>query len=149
MRLREPPRDLRRGALILQRLAIVFLFRRQLQISGGEPAQILDPNDLLTGLFLHTVQHLSIGTQKFAAVYLLVHGTIKLWLIAGLLRKRLWYFPVAMTVFSLFIVYQLYRYTNTHSGWLLVITALDLVIIALTWHEYRGLKLERTASMDA
>ncbi|SAL85845.1 hypothetical protein AWB68_07822 [Caballeronia choica] len=108
-----------------------------------------DPHDLLASFLLHTVQHLSIGTQEFAAVYLLGHGTMKLWLIAGLLRKKLWYFPVAITVFTFFIAYQLYRYTITHSIWLLLITGLDLVIIALTWHEYRGYQRERKARTNA
>ena len=70
-----------------------------------------DPHDLVANFFLHTVQHISVGTQKFAAIYLLAHGVVKLWLIAGLLREKLWYFPVSIAVFGLFIVYQAYRYT--------------------------------------
>ncbi|MFT0167726.1 DUF2127 domain-containing protein [Paraburkholderia mimosarum] len=96
-----------------------------------------DPHDLVANFLLHSVQHLSVGTQKFAAIYLLAHGVIKLWLIIGLLRERLWYYPVSMAVFGLFIIYQLYRFSFTHSIWLLLVTALDGVILALTWHEYR------------
>jgi uncharacterized membrane protein len=98
-----------------------------------------DPHDLVANFLLHTVQNFSVGTQKFVAFYLLAHGVIKLWLIIGLLRRRLWYYPVAMIVFALFIVYQLYRFTYTHSVWLLLITVLDVIVIALTWHEYRFL----------
>ncbi len=98
-----------------------------------------DPHDFVANSLLHAVQHLSVGTQRFAAAYLLAHGVIKLWLIVGLLRQRLWYYPVAMVVFGAFVGYQLYRYTFTHSIWLLLITALDAVIIALTRHEYRYL----------
>lgn len=92
------------------------------------------------GVLVHSVQHLSAGTQHFAGIYLLAHGIIKLWLIIGLLRERLWYYPVALVAFALFIVYQLYRYAFTHSVWLLAVTALDLIVIALTWHEWRYLK---------
>ncbi len=99
-----------------------------------------DPHDLIANYLLHSAQNLSIGTQDFAAIYLLAHGVIKLWLIIGLLRKRLWYYPVAMFVFGLFIVYQLYRFTFTHSVWLLFITALDVIVIALTRHEWRYLR---------
>ena len=105
-----------------------------------------DPHDLVANFLLHTVQHLSVGTQEFAAVYLLGHGVIKLWLIVGLLRERLWYYPVSLVVFGAFVVYQLYRYTFTHSIWLLLITALDVVIIALTWHEYRYLRNKRSVA---
>lgn len=106
-----------------------------------------DPHDLVANFLLHTAQNISVGTQKFAAVYLLAHGLVKLWLIVGLLRERLWYFPVSIAVFGLFIVYQAYRYTFTHSGWLLLITALDVVVIAITWNEYRYLKKARKTAL--
>jgi uncharacterized membrane protein len=115
-----------------------FLLSVALWVTKEEFAE--DPHDIVANFLLHTVQNLSIGTQKFAALYLLAHGVIKLWLIIGLLRRRLWYYPVAMIVFALFIAYQLYRYTFTHSVWLLLITVLDIVVIALTWHEYRFLR---------
>ncbi|KIG11200.1 Protein of unknown function DUF2127 [Burkholderia sp. MR1] len=99
-----------------------------------------DPKDLVANLLLHAVQHLSISAQKFTALYLLAHGVIKLWLIIGLLRQKLWYYPVSIVGFGFFIAYQLYRYTLTHSLMLLLLTALDIAIIALTWHEYRYLQ---------
>jgi uncharacterized membrane protein len=108
-----------------------------------------DPRDLVANFLLRTVQHLPAGTKTFAAIYLLGHGVIKLWLIAGLLRERLWFYPTSMSIFSLFITYQLYRYTVTHSIWLLLITALDVVVIALTWHEYRCIRNGRKASRSS
>ena len=78
---------------------------------------------------------MSVSTRHFAALYLLSHGAIKLWLILGLLREKLWYYPTAMVIFGLFIAYQLYRFSFTHSVFLLLITVIDLVVIALTWHE--------------
>ena len=38
---------------------------------------------------------------------------------------------------SLFIVYQLYRYVDTHAFDLVVLTVFDLIVIGLIWHEYR------------
>lgn len=99
-----------------------------------------DPRDLVANYLLYTAQHYSAGARYFAAIYLLAHGVIKLWLIIGLLRERLWYYPTAMIIFGLFIVYQLYRLSFTHSAFLLFITALDVVVIALTWHEYHYLR---------
>jgi uncharacterized membrane protein len=101
---------------------------------------IEDPRDMVANYLLHAAQHLSVGTRHFTALYLLSHGAIKLWLILGLLRERLWYYPTAMIVFVLFIAYQLYRFTFTHSIFLLLITALDVIVIVLTWHEYRYLR---------
>lgn len=99
-----------------------------------------DPRDLVANYFLHAAQSLSVGTQHFAALYLLSHGAIKLWLIIGLLRERLWYYPFALIVFGAFIVYQLYRFSFTHSPFLIFLTVVDLVVIGLTWHEFRYLR---------
>lgn len=103
----------------------------------GEFAE--DPHDRIATYLLHTAQTFSVGTREFAAVYLLAHGVVKLWLIVGLLREKLWYYPTAIVVFGSFIFYQLYRYTFTHSILLIFITILDLIVIGLTWHEWRYL----------
>lgn len=99
-----------------------------------------DPHDVVAQYLLGTVQGVSVGAQTFAGIYLLAHGVIKLWLIIGLLRKKLWYYPTAIVVFTLFIVYQLYRYFYTQSPLLLLITVLDAIVIGLTWHEYKYLR---------
>lgn len=101
---------------------------------------IEDPRDFIANHLLVGAQNLSIGGRHFAAFYLISHGVIKLWLIIGLLRKRLWYYPTAIVVFGLFIVYQLYRFSFTHSVWLLLITALDVVVMGLAWYEYKYLR---------
>ena len=107
---------------------------------------IEDPRDLVASYLLHAAQHMSISAQHFAAIYLLGHGVIKLWLIIGLFRKKLWYYPVAMIVFGLFIAYQSYRFSLTNSLWLLIFTMLDLVVMILTWYEFKFLR--RTVSKE-
>ncbi len=102
-----------------------------------------DPHDRVANALLQAAQNLSVGTEHFIAAYLFAHGVLKLWLIVGLLRKRLWYYPVALVVFGLFIAYQGYRYWFTHSAWLIAVTVLDLVVIVLTWHEWRYLHAHR------
>ncbi|HTS21050.1 MAG TPA: DUF2127 domain-containing protein [Casimicrobiaceae bacterium] len=85
-------------------------------------------------------EDLSIGSQRFAALYLLSHGIVKTTLIVGLLRQRLAYYPLSILAFGLFVVYQLFRFQTTHSMWLLILTAVDIVIIAMTVQEYRYLR---------
>lgn len=99
-----------------------------------------DPRDFIANYLLHAAQGLSVSSQQFAAFYLLSHGGIKLWLIIGLWQKKLGYYPAAIAVFGLFILYQLYRYSFTHSLLLLLITALDVAVIGLTWFEYQHLR---------
>lgn len=115
-----------------------FLLKTASVLTQEELAE--DPRDLIANFLLHSAQSLSISTQRFMALYLLIHGSIKLWLIMGLLREKLWYYPVAIVVFGLFIVYQLYRFSFTHSSWLLFVTAVDVIVIVLTWHEYKYLR---------
>ena len=99
-----------------------------------------DPRDFVANYLLHAAQGLSVSSQHFTAFYLLSHGAIKLWLIIGLWRKKREYYPAAIAVFGLFILYQVYRYSFTHSLSLLLITALDAVVIGLTWFEYQQLR---------
>ena len=98
-----------------------------------------DPHDLLTSLLLHSTNNLSHGTTTFASIYLLLHGAVKVVLVVGLLRKWRWSYPAAMIVFSLFVLYQQYRYAHTHSAALIVLSVLDGIIIILTWFEYKRL----------
>ena len=56
-----------------------------------------------------------------------------------MLRELWWAFPLAIAAFTAFVVYQFYRYSHTHSFWLLVLSATDIVVIILTWMEYRRL----------
>jgi uncharacterized membrane protein len=97
-----------------------------------------DTRDLIANYLLASVAHFSASTRNFTAAYLLSHGIIKLWLIIGLLRGKLWYYPLAIAVFGMFIVYQLYRFSLSHSLWLVLITVVDIVVIGLTWQEYRS-----------
>lgn len=99
-----------------------------------------DPNDIIANRLYRWALNFSLSAKYFAAVYLLSHGIVKLWLIIGLLKRVLWYYPTALAVFGLFITYQVYRYSRTHSLLLIFITILDLVVIVLTWEEYRFLR---------
>jgi uncharacterized membrane protein len=98
------------------------------------------PNDAMARLLLGVQAHLTYRTRLFGAIYLLVHGVVKIGLVAALLRRELWAYPTAIIVFALFIVYQLYRYTITGGFWLVVLSVVDLFVIVLTWLEYRRLR---------
>jgi uncharacterized membrane protein len=102
-----------------------------------------DPHDFLANLFLHSVQQLSNGTKVFAAFFLLWHGLVKVGLVWALFRRHLWAYPIAILAFGSFLVYQAYRYTHTHSVWLLALSILDLFVIVLTWLEYKRLRHSR------
>jgi uncharacterized membrane protein len=99
-----------------------------------------DPRDLVANFLMRAVHHLSRSTEFFGSVYLLSHGFIKVVLVVSLLKSRLWAYPAAIIFFSLFIAYQIYRYSYSHSFWLIIMSIIDFAVIWLTWWEYRRLK---------
>jgi uncharacterized membrane protein len=99
-----------------------------------------DPHDLVATYLLNSTQHLSGGAQVFAAMYLLWHGVVKVALVTALLLKQRWAYPAAILAFLLFLAYQLYRYAHTHSPELLALSVVDVLVIVLTWLEYKRLR---------
>lgn len=98
---------------------------------------IEDPQDFIASHLMTMAAGFSVSTQHFYAFYLLSHGLVKVALVIGLLRNKLWAYPASLVVLSLFIVYQVYRYSYTHSMGLIVLTVFDVIVIVLIWHEYR------------
>lgn len=96
------------------------------------------PHGAISAYVLHATAALSAGTQHFASAYLLVHGAIKVGLVAGLLRGWRAAYPVALLLLTAFIGYQCYRLFRYHSVALGVFTAIDIAIVLLIWHEWRS-----------
>ena len=97
---------------------------------------IKDPNDFVATHLLTMAHNFSIQTQHFYAFYLLSHGIVKVALVVGLLREKLWAYPASLIVLTLFVLYQLYRFSYTHGLGLIVLTLFDIVVMGLIWHEY-------------
>lgn len=126
------------GGILAYFMTQGFLLRLVVAITQEELTE--DPRDFVARYLLQSAQDFSVSSQHFTSLYLLSHGIIKIFLVAGLLRKKFWFYPLAIIVFVFFILYQFFRFSVTHSFWLLVITLLDVIVIWLTWHEYRYLR---------
>jgi uncharacterized membrane protein len=96
-----------------------------------------DPHDWIANYLVQGAQNLSAQSKSFAAFYLLSHGVIKLGLIVAILRNKLWAYPAFMIALVLLIAYQSYKLLHGLSIGLAALTVLDLIVLALTWHEYR------------
>jgi len=96
-----------------------------------------DPNDFLATHFTQLAHYLQPQVQLYGALYLLSHGIVKIALVWGLLRNKLWAYPASLAVLALFILYQLIKIVQTHSIALILLTIFDFVIVWLIWHEYR------------
>lgn len=108
-----------------------------------------DPRDLVARSLHDWAVSYSMTSDSFYATYLLAHGLIKVVLVIGVLSGARWTYPPAMVALGVFILYQLHRYSFSHSPWLLVLSAFDLVLLVLVWREYRvGGVVVRNARRD-
>lgn len=103
--------------------------------TAGELAE--DPHDLVANLVLHGAAHLHGRSVWFVAAYLLLHGLVKLAIVVALLIGSRRVYPWAMAALGAFLVFQLYELVVHPSVGVAVLTALDAVIIWLTWREWR------------
>jgi len=98
-----------------------------------------NPHNLLANFILHGGQHLA-GATTFVIAYLLIHGALKLIVVAALLRQKPWAYPFALIVLGLFLAYQLYLLIVVTSVGLVVLTLFDILVIWLIWQEYQRFK---------
>ncbi len=122
------------GGLLLLFVSPQRLNRLTLALTAHELSE--DPRDRVAIFLRHAVHNLAPSTKLFASVYLLVHGLVKVVLVAGLLRDRRWAYPTALCFLGAFVLYQTYRFGHTHSVSLLGFTILDVFIIGLIGREY-------------
>lgn len=101
--------------------------------------ELLEPDDFLTHYIVKMSTHLSVSTQTFAAVFLLGHGLVKFGLATAIWFNRLWAYPLAGVILSLLILYQSIRFASTHSVLLLLLTVVDIIIVAMLRPEYKRL----------
>ncbi|HEX6758356.1 MAG TPA: DUF2127 domain-containing protein [Propionibacteriaceae bacterium] len=104
-------------------------------LTQGELSE--DPHDFVARYVLHTANGLTGSAVLFGAVYLLLHGAVKVVLVVALLLNKLWAYPCMIVVLLIFIGYQLYRIALHPGAGLVALTVFDALIVLLTWREYR------------
>ena len=102
-------------------------------------SELLEPDDFLTHYIVKLLTHLSVSTQTFAIIFLLGHGLVKFGLATAIWFNKLWAYPLAGVILSIFVIYQVTRFSSTHSILLLLLTFVDIIIIAMLRPEYKRL----------
>lgn len=97
---------------------------------------IEDPGDYIAN-HLVAAANATTADHVYVSLYLLIHGIIKVALVVGLLRGKLWAYPASLAVLGLFVAYQVVAWLTSHSVLLALLTLFDLLVIWLIWHEYR------------
>jgi uncharacterized membrane protein len=129
------------GGILLYFLSHEKIVQIVLALTSEELSE--DPRDRIANYLISSAQQFSVSAQTFGIIYLLSHGIIKLFLIAGMLKRKLWAYPLSIGIFSLFILYQLYKFFYNHSPWLISLSILDLVMIVATLIEWRRLSKDQ------
>lgn len=108
-----------------------------------------DPRDFVANSLLHLTSNLSGSASLFGAVYLLLHGVVKIVLVWAVLKEKLWAYPWMIAFLLVFIVYQVYRISVAFSWGMVLLTAFDIFIVWITWHEYRLRRAQSRTPADA
>lgn len=95
-----------------------------------------DPGDLISNALTHWADSLTVSASLFGAVYLLLHGLVKVVLVWAVLKDYLWAYPWMIGFLLTFIVYQGYRIWVSFSWAMVLLTLFDIFIVWLTWYEY-------------
>ena len=96
-----------------------------------------DPHDFLANSLVHLSSNLSGSATLFGAIYLLLHGLVKIVLVWAVLKDKLWAYPWMIAFLLVFIIYQGYRIAVAFSWGLVLLTAFDIFIVWITAREYR------------
>jgi uncharacterized membrane protein len=104
-------------------------------ITGGELAQ--GPSDPVASLLRNAAHSFAIHTHYLFAIYLVLHGGVKVLLVLGILAGKKIAYPLFMGALALFGTYEAYRGFVDHNIFLQILAVLDLSILLLTSYEYR------------
>jgi len=96
-----------------------------------------DPDDFLSNALSHLVSGLTTSAVLFAAIYLVVHGLVKIGLLGAVMTRRFRLYPWAIAILVAFMGYQVYELVVAFSAGLLVLTVFDAAIVLLTYREFR------------
>jgi len=115
------------------------------EVAGGLALSLFSTDSILRLLYRvdrHDwfASHFTPNEHHYYAFYLLSHGIANLVIVWGLMRERLWAYPVTFVVLSLFVAYQVQRFIYVRDPGLIVLSLLDVIVMALAWHEYRLVK---------
>jgi len=125
-------------------LLLVTPGQHQWSCACSHPARaVREPARLHRLPAVHTADGLTGPGLLFGAAYLLIHGIVKVALVAALLRNKMWAYPWMIGVLLAFIVYQTYQIALGPTVGLIALTVFDIAIVALTWREYQRQRADR------
>ena len=100
-----------------------------------------DPSDILFVFAQNILVQHPVYISYFLSVYFIFWGVLDVVLSYNLLRGKMWAFPASLLFIGGFVIYELLRFTHTHSFILLWVVCIDIAIFWLIRREYKKLQL--------
>ncbi len=112
-----------------------FVLKLAEYATAGEFAQ--DPDDPISTAIVNAAQAFSVHTHYFLALYLALHGIIKVLLVIGIFAKKRIAYPLFMLALAVFGAYEAYRGFMLNELLLKALAIFDFSLLVLTSYEYR------------
>lgn len=104
-------------------------------LTGGEITQ--DPDDPIVSAIRSAAESFAVHTHYLLALYLFLHGIVKVILVIGIFKGKRIAYPLFMIALVIFGSYEAYRGFARNETLLQVLAVFDFVVLGLTIHEYR------------
>ncbi len=101
---------------------------------------IEDPHDKVITVAQFFINHNFSVITYFIAFYFIFWGIVDIILSINLLKHRYWSYPVSTFLISIFLIYEVYRFTHTHSKILFFVIVTDFIVIWLIKKEFQRVK---------
>jgi len=123
------------GAAIIFAVPPTLVLRIVEFLTGGELTQ--DPDDPIVSLIRDSAQSFAVHTHYFFALYLALHGAVKIILVWGIFKGKRIAYPLFVIALAIFGSYEAYRGFLRHETLLQFFAAFDFLVLVLTVYEYR------------
>lgn len=132
------------GGILLLVVSLTALNRYVISLTQNEIQE--DSGDLIANALRHAAHHMTESSKVIAGAYLIGNGVVKIFLATCILRGKLWCYPVAIVIITLFILLQFLRLCFHFSWPMFAGTMIDGAIVLLIWREYRHLGARKIES---
>ena len=103
---------------------------------------VFNPLNFIYTFTVNWLEHNPMYVTYFLASYFIFWGTLDTVLSYNLLKDKHWAFPVSLVLIVVFVIYEIFRFTHTHSLMLLWIIIFDIFLFWLIKREYNRVKTE-------
>jgi len=126
------------GGIMLWAVPNVVLDRTLHFLTQRELAE--DPRDVVANWLVGLTSVITPNIKLIVGIFLIVHGLAKIFLAAGLIKEKAWAYPASISIFLVFIIYELYRLSYNRSFILGSVALGDIILLILIYHQYRHLR---------